>query len=332
MNISEHVIVKMTFGSYLYGTYGPDSDTDLKGVFLPDKRDILLGRIPHQYSFKRNKNEGEKNTKNDIDLEIFSLHEFIKLACEGQTVALDMLHAPKEMLIIPKVKGTNIPLMSGENIWDEIIKHKEKFYTKNLHSFIGYAQRQAAKYGVKGSRLNTASEFLRILDMRGSYDTLGDFWDSLKSMLENDEHVHFLGKDENGIEKIQVCGKQFHATAHVHYIIPIMKKFYDNYGERAKQAAENEGIDWKAISHAVRAAFEVKELLIDKTITFPLKEAEIIKKIKYGHMDYTTEAAPLLEDLISECKELVEKSDLPEKVDRKFWDDFIIEVIEEYVL
>ena len=51
----EFVLVKMFFGSHLYGTTNENSDTDLKGVFLPNKRDILLGRIPQQYSFKRNK-------------------------------------------------------------------------------------------------------------------------------------------------------------------------------------------------------------------------------------------------------------------------------------
>lgn len=40
------MIVKMLFGSHLYGTQTPSSDTDYKGVAMPSVRDIALGRVP----------------------------------------------------------------------------------------------------------------------------------------------------------------------------------------------------------------------------------------------------------------------------------------------
>lgn len=306
---NEVVILKTIFGSHLYGTSSEHSDKDFKGIFIPNKKDILLGRIPHQYSIKRNKGEGEKNTSDDIDEEIFSLHEFIKLSCEGQTVALDMLHVPENMIICKN------------EIWDKIVKNRDKFYTKNLHAFIGYAQRQAAKYGIKGSRLDAAKYFYDLLTSKDSNLKLKDIWDE----IEIGEHIKFIETNQNGVRQVMVCGKIFQETSYIEYLIPIIKNFCDNYGERARLAASNEGIDWKAISHAVRAALEIKELLTEKTITFPLKEANLVKKIKYGKMDYLTEASPLLERLIDECRDLSEKSDLPEKVDRTFWDNFIIE-------
>jgi predicted nucleotidyltransferase len=39
------LIVEMRFGSHLYGTDTPESDLDLKGVYLPEARDILLRRV-----------------------------------------------------------------------------------------------------------------------------------------------------------------------------------------------------------------------------------------------------------------------------------------------
>lgn len=311
---NETIIVKMIFGSHLYGTSSESSDRDFKGIFIPKKRDILLGNIPNHYSTKRKKKDGEKNTPDDVDEEIFSLHEFIKLSSEGQTVALDMLHAPTYMLIYKN------------EVWDEITKNKDKFYTKNLHAFIAYAQRQAAKYGVKGSRLDSAKYFYDLLYSKDNNLKLKNIWDE----IEVCEHIKFVEPTPNGIRQVMVCGKIFQETSYIHYVIPIIKNFYDNYGNRAILASLNEGIDWKALSHAVRAALEVKELLTEKTITFPLKEFELVKKIKYGKLNYTTEVCPLLEKLIDECKELSEKSDLPEKVDRTFWDDFIIKTIEKY--
>lgn len=44
-------LVRMKFGSHLYGTATPESDTDIKGVFLPELRDLLLARAPrHQHT------------------------------------------------------------------------------------------------------------------------------------------------------------------------------------------------------------------------------------------------------------------------------------------
>lgn len=92
------IIVKMKFGAHLYGTATIKSDVDYKGVFLPAKEEVLLGKIPKCLNFSSGDSES-KNTSNDIDIEFYSLHYFIKLAREGQTVALDMLHAPDSAII-----------------------------------------------------------------------------------------------------------------------------------------------------------------------------------------------------------------------------------------
>ena len=309
-------IVKMYFGSHLYGTATADSDLDYKGVFLPDKESILLNRVPKSYSYNTNNDNASKNTNEDVDSEIYSLHYFIQLACEGQTVALDMLHAPENMLF------------NKHELWDEIVKHRHLFYTRNLKAFIGYARRQAAKYGVKGSRLSDAK---KVLDLLRQYDEtlkLKDIWGA----LPEGDHIHCDEVDLNGMRIYQVCGKKLQETARIGYVIPILQQFYDSYGQRAKQAERNEGIDWKAISHAIRAALQVRQLLTENTITFPLKDAEYLLEVKQGKRDYTTEVAPYLESLMDEVEKLSEQSTLPLKVDRKFWDQFIIEAIENYVL
>jgi len=308
-------IVKMIFGSHLYGTATPDSDMDYKGIFMPSKRGIILGNIPKSYS-ETTGNDRSKNSAEDVDTEIYSLHYFIKLACEGQTVALDMLHAPDDMLV------------QTSDLWGHIKQHRERFYTSNLSAFVGYARRQASKYGVKGSRLNAAKEVIDFLKMMPPENTLGERW----NCLPNGEHIHMDQKDDKGFRLYQVCGKKFQETARVGYVLPIMEKFYDSYGARAKQAEENKGIDFKAISHAIRAALQVEQLLTEKTITFPLRDAEFLKSVKQGKVDYSTVAAPYLETLMDRVEVLSKESDLPQKVDRKFWDDFIVNSVERYVL
>ena len=151
------IVVKMKFGAHLYGTATPESDVDYKGIFLPTKEELLLGRVPKSHNYSTGKDES-RNTRNDIDIELYSFHYFIKLACDGQTVAMDMLHAPEEMIL------------QSSNIWKEILKNRHTFYTKNLKSFIDYARRQASKYGIKGSRINAALQILELLKTEDPFE------------------------------------------------------------------------------------------------------------------------------------------------------------------
>jgi hypothetical protein len=301
----------MKFGSHLYGTATLESDLDYKGIFLPAKEDLLLGRVPKSFNYSTRKGES-RNTKDDIDIELYSLHYFLKLACDGQTVAMDMLHAPENMIL------------QNSKIWDAILINKQKFYTKNLKSFIDYARRQASKYGIKGSRINAALQVLEVLKDEDPSTKMKAVWDQLPRV----EHCYDVAPDPNGMRQFQVCGKSFQESATIGYVIPIIKKFYDDYGRRAKLAAKNKNIDWKAVSHALRAAYQTKEIITENTLTFPLREADFLRKVKQGKLDYLSEVGPELETLMAEVERLAFASNLPETVDRKFWDQFICDTLE----
>lgn len=312
----DNVIVKMKFGSHLYGTNTPQSDTDYKGIFMPSREQILLGKIPKSINIKTKIDKTAKNTIDDIDTEFYSLHYFIHLACEGETVALDMLHAPDNMII------------EHSEVWNKIVFERHRFYTKNLKAFVGYARRQASKYGIKGSRLNDAKKVCDFLQnqwykVHSQVEKITLIWDELPV----GEHIFKHSPDNNGIRMYEVCGRKICETASIRYAYDIVKKFYDNYGERARQAANNEAIDWKALSHALRAGYQVKQILTENQITFPLMEAEFLKAVKQGLLDYQTIVAPELESLMDEIEKLSTDSSLPNTVDRKYWDNFIIQTV-----
>jgi hypothetical protein len=254
-----------------------------------------------------------KNTFEDMETELYSLHYFIDLACQGETVALDMLHAPKNLLI------TSSP------IWEDLVSHRDKFYTKNLKAFVGFARSQANKYGVKGSRLNAVVAVFEFLESQpNKYNKLSSIWDKLPI----GEHIH---KYEDEIPRMyQVCGRKFQDTVLISYAINAVRLIREDYGFRSIKAAENKGIDWKAVSHAFRVAYEVKELLTEGRITFPLKNANYIKSIKIGEVKYQ-DVSPVLDLLMNEIEELMEKSSLPVKVDREYWNDWLITILEAYI-
>ena len=318
-----NTIVKMKFGSHLYGTNTKDSDTDYKGIFMPNREQIYLGKIPKCYSENTKIGTG-KNTSEDTDIEVYSLHYFLELACQGQTVAIDMLHAPDNMIL------------ETSDTWKAIVLNRHKFITKDMQAFLGYAMRQASKYGIKGSRLASA---LKVIDFVGDFDIEGNpierirlrkVWDK----LPEGEHIHKIpapAEEKKGFQAVRtykVCGKKIQETATLKYMFDIMKRFYNSYGARARLAEKNKGIDWKAVSHAIRAAIQLKALYTKGFIEFPLPEAELLRSIKLGHYDYKTEVVVILEDLIEQVRELAEKSDYPKKVCRKYWEKFIMFEVE----
>ncbi|KJS30220.1 MAG: hypothetical protein VR64_17175 [Desulfatitalea sp. BRH_c12] len=307
------LIVKMKFGAHLYGTAGPTSDVDYKGVFLPSREEILLARIPKSRMFSTG-DAISKNTATDIDEEIYSLHYFIQLAAGGQTVAMDMLHAPETFWLV------------HTDIWREIVRQRQRFYTKNIGAFVTYARRQAAKYGIKGSRLHAAATVLTLLKSTDPTTKLRDLW----NRLPRNAHCFDAGQDPNGMRLYQVCGKTFQESAAVGYVIPILEKFHTAYGERARLAAENKNIDWKAVSHALRATLQTRDILTFNTIRYPLPDAPFLMQVKAGQLDYTGQVAPILESLIDDVEQLLQNSPLPDKVDDAYWDRFICETLESH--
>lgn len=317
-------IVEMMFGSHLYGTNTPTSDKDFKGVYMPTAEQIFLQRVPKSISShtKTTKAEGVRNGPDDVDIEFYSLHYFLHLACEGETVALDMLHAPIDAWTI-----------RVNPIWVQLIGQKHRFYTKNLKSFVGYARRQAAKYGVKGSRLAEAKMVLGFLkgaaskpDVSAKGRRLIDVWEE----LPRGEHIHFHLTEHDKL--YEICGKFLSSKAHIDHYIPMLEDFCARYGDRAREAESNKGIDWKAVSHAFRAAYQVKHILKDGGYSYPLPETPIILQVKHGALDWHTHVQPALEELMDEVETLSKASKLPEKVDHAYWDNWLMGTVRDFVL
>jgi hypothetical protein len=139
----------------------------------------------------------------------------------------------------------------------------------------------------------------------------------------------FLEKTPTRISQYQLCGKILQGTIRVTTARNIMAYFLNTYGSRARKAQTNEGVDWKAMSHAIRAALQVREILVSGTITFPLKEAEFLTAVKRGTLDFTTVVLPELERLMAQVEELSEKSDLPRHPNTKLFKIFLIETMKE---
>lgn len=306
------LIFKTKFGSHLYGTATEMSDTDYKGIYLPNLNELILQKTSKSINNITKKDCSQKNTSDDIDYEIYSLHYFLELAYKGETCALDMIHTPDHFEEIRSQK------------WAFIRTNRSRFYTKNLKAYIGYCKMQASKYGIKGSRLSDAESILKFLKDKPQQARLSHVWNELPQG-ENIKKIEIEDCDGEDKRAIEVCSRKLMATTPIQYAIESIQKFYENYGQRAQQAKDNKGIDWKAISHAFRAGLQLKEIYETGDLIYPLKDAEFLVGIKKGKYHYQDDGiSQKLENLVDEINVLAEKSTYPEKCDRSFWESWLV--------
>lgn len=311
------VIVKMRFGSHVYGTNVPESDHDFKSIYLPEAKDILLQRVKGTLKRNTKNDETVKNSKDDVDLEVFSLDRYVQLLLQGQTVALDMLFTPHTFYLEQSLNP----------VWEELKKNKDKFLHSGITSFVGYCRTQANKYGIKGSRMQaveTSLQWLETLDPESKLFETGNDW-IRQLTCEAGEFCNIVYvNDKEGIETpyLEVVGRKFGFTVKIKEIHKILLRIWQEYGHRAIKAKNNEGIDWKALMHAVRVREEARELLLTGTITFPRPESDLLLRIRKGELSYQ-KVAELIEIGIEEIEKIQAVSTLPKEPDFEFAENFV---------
>lgn len=297
-------LVMIRHGSHLYGTSTPSSDEDYKGVHLPSGPAIVLQRAEDVINTGVVAKDGVKNTAEAVDRDSYSLQKFLIMLSKGDTVATEILFAPPEMQVY------------ADPIWPKIQGHGRAILNRQAKGFVGYCQRQAAKYGIKGSRMAAVRSLLDLLEHELANDRkLSSIEPILRQFAEREEHASFENiPSPNGADlwHIVCCDRKMPMTTSIKEAKNVFQKVWDNYGERARAAMTNEGIDWKAVSHAVRVARQALELLRDHTITFPRPDAAELLRIKQGLVPYS-EVSPMLEALVQEVNEC--ESTLPEESD-----------------
>ncbi len=299
------ILAKVIHGSKLYGLDGPKSDTDLKLIHLPSKEDCLLMRPCRNQNIKGD----------NIESESFALQEWLKLAGNGESIVLDMLHAPEDKIL------------ETSPTWEVIRAARKSFYTKKMSGSAGYCRGMAAKYALRADRMDTVLEVIKVLEgmlIRG-VGRLSQAWGELPVL----PHTRFFENPaDRGVDKriYEVAGKGLPATIAPAYALEILTKVRDSYGERVRAAREMDSIDLKALSHSFRVGYQLKHIYVNGGYAYPLPESSFIKDVKYGRLSYVDDRLDeKLNDLITEVEALSAASTYPETVDRGWIDSLILE-------
>lgn len=117
-------ILEVVVGSRLHGLNKPDSDTDIRGVFMHPVADLLS-------PFKKIKNTSW--IEGDIDNTAYELREFAKMATQGNPSVLEILYSNQ--------------VLKMDAIGEELVANKLKFLnsTRIFEAYKGYAHNQYNK-------------------------------------------------------------------------------------------------------------------------------------------------------------------------------------------
>lgn len=291
----------------------PTSDTDYKGVYLPSSEEILLGTYKSVVSQDTN-NSKQKNTKDDIDYQIFSLQKFIEDLEEGESYAYEMIFSPK-----------NFWVEAPDSIWLELVKNKDKFISKNVSAMVGYARKQARKYGDKGRRLEVFQDIVSLLESVDQELTLNDLEkDICAKFVSEFVSIHPQENDTSGGLYLDVGGVLVPMNCDVAYSLDIYRKHAERYGARARKALEDKGSDLKALYHALRISYQTEELLLTGNITLPRPESALLISIRNGQVS-DLEIKRLIDEGFDRVVEAEKKSALQETPNKEWLKNFLME-------
>lgn len=302
-------IVTLLFGSHLYKLNTSESDIDLKAIYLPTSNDIIMGKVIPTFNFSSN----DKTLAGEEDYEIYSLCKFLKMAKNGDTVALDMLHST------PSVN------LESSEIWEYLVANRTKFYSKNMNSFMGYLKKQFLIYGEKGSKLIELENVVSILEKVDTSQTISDCIE----LLPNGKYIHF--SEENSLKFYMVNDKLIQTNLTLEHIKESATRCIRKYGKRAHAAKLNNGSDWKSISHALRVAQQLLEIYKYGDYSYPLQNNDYLAKVKAGLIPYE-DVIGSFDNVLKEVYEAADNSDLPDYADTSFIDKYLYDVYLNIIL
>lgn len=285
---------------------------DLRGIFMPSIQSIVLGKAKKSLHYSTGQGDS-KNSCEDMDLDLWSLENWLlHLLPEGDTGALDLLFSP----------SNSSCTLARSPILDPVFTHPLAFLNiSHNKSYIQYCYSQAKKYGIKGSRLGALRQVQKWLHAHMQDGKLDDILDELVASLSNDKYC-FITNTREG-RALSLCGKIHLGTIRTKEFLQRVERDMAIYGKRAHEAEKNQGLDFKALSHAMRALDQMEELLLNGKIVYPLASRERLLKIKKGEIPWK-ELEELILSRLAQIENLHDARSGSFPYDRDYVENFLL--------
>lgn len=151
----QFLILKGYSGSLSYGTNGPKSDIDIKGIFIP----------PKQYWLGLNYIDHARDNSNGLDVFYHSLKKFLDLALNNNPNVLELLYLRENHYL-----WSDIP-DKYKKLGKKLIASRDLFLSKKCkHTYLGYAYSQLSRMSALNKNVNQNKSRLDLVEKYG-YDT-----------------------------------------------------------------------------------------------------------------------------------------------------------------
>ena len=320
IDITNHKIMECKFGSQLYGTATPTSDTDYIGVFVPPTEYLLgLDKVEEVDLSIKDKHENGKNTANAVDRKFYAIDKFLALAMQNNPNILELLFLSTNSIVYM------------DDTYKFIMDNYDKFVHAGLKDrFIGYAVSQKHKMVIKTDKfneMNTVLDYLEGLNPRMVVALLQEDKNFIKIMDDYNKNIKI---DQKGytfcfhdnfltVGDINILQNNFVKEA-----ISKIKARIDKATNRTELVLAY-GYDVKFGSHLIRLLLEGKELLETGKLVYPLTYAKEILDIKAGKFT-VQEVLDKAEMIENDIRSLSEKNTLRKTADYNFINKMLIQI------
>jgi len=349
----QNLIYKVVSGSHAYGLNTPESDVDIRGLFIAPLSTIfsLFNKV-------------EQVADETQDTQIYELRKYMLLLESQNPNILEMLYIPQKHVLYKH------PVM------DILISHKQELLSSKVKfTYAGYAIAQMKRLrGHQKWITNPQSEnppalwdYVRFIPKNGiepgndvaEQQIVRNAITSYTATKVN-EHTYKLWHDELGRypKGFLVRADQTNPTyvdvnlqslreQELVYVGTVVLNF-EAYQEKLKKWSqywewkknrnvkragleEQLGYDAKHASHTIRLLYSVKTILTEGfvPVELPEKERQIVFDIKKGLYSYEA-LMKMSEDMEKELEDLYQKTSLPKKVDKHLFDKIYLEMLEAF--
>ena len=342
-------------GSQAYGTATPNSDIDIKGIYIQNVYDVA--------SFKY-----QQQIMPDKDTTYFEVKRFLELADSANPTILELMWMPDRCVQIKD------PLFIKY-----IESNREIFLTKECcNSFMGYAYQQIYKAKGLNKKMNWEQDritrkkpidfckFLWLPDWKYKKDIrlsnkidlitpdwfnqdfyaltkidnakqLYKFWyikmpqqEWTKPLCNNDDLIMTAIPEDVDAKLLAIVqydldGFQAHCREYNQYQTWLKERNESRYVD-----VQNHGqkIDGKNLMHCYRLMDMAEEIVKEHKIIVERPNRQELLDIRYGKYDLQT-LIDRAEEKIERIKELYKNSDLPDKVDREKINEILVNIRKE---
>jgi uncharacterized protein len=340
------ILFKTIVGSQAYGTNTVGSDTDFKGVYVQETRELVGFGYKEQIEVSK-------------DECYYEVRRFLQLLKSANPTMLELLYMPEDCII------------EKHPAFDLILQHRDKFLTKRcLHSFGGYAVAQIKKARGLDKKMNWEKEkmvrktpmdfcyvyqngktialevFLRdnnldekhcgLVGLNHFRDCFAMYHDptntlgyrGISSEKSNELILSSVPKEEKDLTILYYNkdGYSMHCKDYLQYTDWLKNRNTQRYVDIETHGQQ---IDGKNLLHCQRLLDMALEIAAQKTIIVRRPNAQDLLKIRRGEINLENFMQKAEED-IERLNEYFKNSDLPDDVDEDFVNELLLEVRESF--